>query len=132
MHYAQKSALLTFVFFIGMFTQDGMRAASDDRKHFDISAMCGAGSQTLLQHRPELSAFERIVYGTSLATLPGLAKELADSRTPGNRFDKRDLGADAAGALTGALFSGLLGTSVIVLVDGNGRESIGVSVSLPF
>lgn len=72
----------------------------DKLMHFGVSAALGATSTYIVRdtERP-------IIYGTALALLPGLAKELRDSHEVGNSFSGRDMGANLAGALLGATIS---------------------------
>jgi putative lipoprotein len=51
------------------------------------------------------SAGERVLYGTMLGSLPGLAKELADAQRPGGDASYRDMVFNVVGAALGALLA---------------------------
>jgi uncharacterized protein YfiM (DUF2279 family) len=57
-----------------------------------------------------------VVRGTVLGMMPGLLKELGDSRANGNRFSGRDMAANFAGAFVGAAF----GDRVFIVPTGLG------------
>lgn len=78
---------------------------SDKKKHFALSALFGAGSETLLRSYSYTASHRliRLTSATVLGTLPGVAKELSDSK-----FDNNDILADIIGAFTGAFLSDLL------------------------
>jgi len=50
-----------------------------------------------------LSGWAAIACGTAIGMIPGIVKEGLDSRQPGNRWDNRDLAADAIGAFIGSV-----------------------------
>ena len=56
---------------------------ADKAKHFGLSAPLGMFGSALIPRDATLS--QRVMYGTLLGSLPGLAKELSDRRKPGNR-----------------------------------------------
>ena len=66
----------------------------DKVKHFGVSFALGAGAQMILPEDKPVAAF-------AMAMMPGLAKELSDSRKGGSGFSVKDLAADAAGAALG-------------------------------
>ncbi|MGI9275383.1 MAG: hypothetical protein ACR2PT_11140 [Endozoicomonas sp.] len=93
--------------------------ANDKKKHFGISVLLGAGSETILRRHPYTAShrWRRIGIATALATAPGFIKELTDSK-----FDSGDLLADIAGSFTGAMVSDLL--------QGPTQEQLSVDISV--
>lgn len=78
---------------------------SDKKRHFGISLLLGAGSELMLREYEETryDRWKRITYATGLALIPGVIKEITDSR-----FDNGDLAADLAGSFLGAYMSDLI------------------------
>ncbi|MBI3986099.1 MAG: hypothetical protein HY343_04230 [Lentisphaerae bacterium] len=104
-------------------------ALDDEEKHFGISALCGAGAETALHYTTEWKAPTRILAATALGSLPGLAKEIADSTEADNEFSESDMTADVLGALTGSLLGSLFNDTVkfgINTIDGERRLSFSV------
>ena len=66
----------------------------DQVQHFMVSAAAGA---IVVNARPDWPSGQQFL----VAMVPGLAKELVDSRKGGSGFSTRDLLADAAGAYAG-------------------------------
>lgn len=64
----------------------------DKVKHFGVSVALGIAATNLTTNKT--TAF-------ALSVAPGLAKELYDSRQPGNKFSYKDLAWDAIGAYVG-------------------------------
>lgn len=71
---------------------------ADKAKHASVSFILGAGAQAILPEDKPLAAF-------GLAMMPGVAKELSDSRQGGSGFSTKDLVADAVGAALGVYVS---------------------------
>jgi uncharacterized protein YfiM (DUF2279 family) len=67
--------------------------SADKAKHFGVSIALGATSRTLLPSYPWMAV--------GVAFAPGLIKEFAD-----NRFSRKDLAMDLAGALVGVYVGG--------------------------
>ncbi len=78
--------------------------ASDKKQHFALSIPLGAGGEYLLRQLNIASEdrWKRIMLATAIGLIPGLAKEMTDSK-----FDGGDLLADLAGSFTGALAADL-------------------------
>lgn len=66
----------------------------DKAKHAAVSFALGAGAQMILPEDKPVAAF-------ALAMMPGIAKELSDSRKGGSGWSNKDLVADAVGAAMG-------------------------------
>jgi uncharacterized protein YfiM (DUF2279 family) len=101
-------------------------AFDDKTAHFGISALFGAGAETVLHYRTDLEDVPRVAIATVLGSLPGLAKEIADSQEDGNEFSGRDLGADIAGAFTGALLSNLFNNAIQLRVEATDGKRINI------
>ncbi len=92
-------------------------AFDDKAAHFGISALFGAGAETLLHYRTDFTDTPRVTLATIMGSLPGLAKEIVDSQEDGNEFSGRDLSADIAGAFSGALLSNLLNNAIQIRIE---------------
>jgi uncharacterized protein YfiM (DUF2279 family) len=102
--------MLKLVFTILFLLQASLYASapsSDKILHFTISGVIGGGMEYYLYKQGRHSMKERIVIASVVGTIPGLAKEIMDSREKGNRFSKSDLAYDAAGAIVGAAVSAI-------------------------
>ena len=77
----------------------------DKKQHFAISVALGAASEYGLRQLniASDSRWERIFLAAGIGLIPGIAKEMTDSK-----FDKQDLLADAIGSFTGAVLSDLI------------------------
>lgn len=78
---------------------------SDKEKHFTISALFGMGTGAVAATQTEGHLTDYAIAAT-VATLPGLWKEIIDDGTPGNRFDTKDLLYDSLGAIVGVAIAG--------------------------
>ncbi len=92
-------------------------SANDKVLHFTISGIIGGGVESFLFHQTELPTKSRVALSTTVAIIPGLAKELMDRKQKGNKFSNSDLAYDAAGALFGALSSALLNKRISMSVE---------------
>jgi uncharacterized protein YfiM (DUF2279 family) len=101
-------------------------AVDDKTAHFGISALFGAGAETVLHYRTDLEDVPRVALATVLGSLPGLGKEIADSREDGNEFSGRDLGADIAGAFSGALLSSLFNNAIQLHVEATDGKRVNI------
>ena len=103
----------------------------DDVKHFLISGAAGAGSETILHYTSGMGPIERISAATFIGSLPGLVKEISDSRKEGNEFGLGDMGMDVLGSFSGALMSGMINDRIQVRLKA-GRKSGFVTFVLVF
>jgi len=92
-------------------------AGDNPALHAGISLIFGAAGESVLHYNTGLGAGERILYGTLLGSLPGLAKELADSGDDDNGFSGTDMAANVAGAFAGSVIANLINTQIMVSVD---------------
>lgn len=83
----------------------------DKPKHFAASALWGAGARIICQGCNDWQA-------TALGTIPGLVKEIQDSRPGGSGFSTKDLIADIAGAYVGQKLTG------VVITHANGQTQV--------
>ncbi|WP_263079940.1 hypothetical protein [Endozoicomonas sp. Mp262] len=104
--------------------------ASDKKQHFGISVVLGASSEHILRHFnyfPE-HRWKRIAVATGMGLVPGVLKELSDSR-----FDSGDLLADVIGSFTGALVSDLLKGPVQPTLSVNlGKDNVRLAIYQSF
>lgn len=91
---------------------------SNSAKHFGFSAVFGYAAETVLHKNSNFSDFQKISYGTIIGSLPGLAKELNDTK-----FDNEDMAFDIAGAFAGSLLSNYLNNNVFVTVEHNSKNN---------
>ena len=107
--------------------------AFDDKiAHFGLSALFGAGAETILHYRTDFEDVERVALGTLLGSVPGLAKEIIDSQEDGNEFSGSDLTADVAGAFSGALLSNLFNNAIQVRIESGGEKQVSVVLDRKF
>lgn len=80
------------------------------RAHVGVSAVLGAAGILAFPDRP-VAVFAGCM-------LPGLVREIRQSRDPGNGFSRRDIAANAFGCLAGEVGGGLIGAAI----DANGTH----------
>lgn len=102
---------------------------SDKAAHLGVSFSLGAiGAQIASTGRePDRAP----LYGAAVGVLPGLLKELADSRASNNGFSGKDMVANIVGAAVGAAFGG----RVFILPAGHsdgGVNGVMMGISQPF
>ena len=83
------------------FAQSDSWTGQDKVKHFGVSAPMGLLGAKFAG--PTASTAERVMYGALIGSLPGIAKELTDLRTPGATPSMKDMAFNVAGAAIGAL-----------------------------
>lgn len=124
------SVLLLIVFSI---SNKNVFAGDDKLKHFGISSLFGAASETYLHYTTKLNASQRIIWGTALGSLPGLTKELIDSTKKGNHFSGSDLAVDVAGAFVGAIVGNLVNNIIQIKIEkSNNKKAFVISLSFEF
>jgi len=107
-------------------------AVDDKTAHFGLSALFGAGAETILHYRTDFEDVERVALGTLLGSAPGMAKEIIDSQEDGNEFSGRDLTADVAGAFSGALLSNLFNNAIQVHIGSGDEKQLSVLLDMKF
>lgn len=94
-------------------------ADSNSIKHFGFSAIFGLASETILhKNYQQFDDIEKITYATAIASLPGLAKELSDTK-----FSNEDMVFNVLGALSGAVFSNYLNNNTNIFIAHNNEEN---------
>jgi uncharacterized protein YfiM (DUF2279 family) len=91
----------------------------DTRLHLSASYSLGAMGRTL--GTGTIPVENTVLRGALFGLMPGLLKELADSRSRGNHFSGRDMAANLAGAVAGAAFGKSLFVVPTGLGDGRGN-----------
>lgn len=78
-----------------------LTAVADDNfgLHFGLSAAFGYVGEDLIHDKVDSDA-KRVIYGTALGSILGLAKELTDQE-----FSEADMAANIAGAFVGSYFA---------------------------
>jgi uncharacterized protein YfiM (DUF2279 family) len=106
--------LLSTLFFTSLLQSENLSLTTDKKKHFGISFVLGMASYTYVEHKHKTNYTkqEKILLSTSIAVVPGILKEVIDSKEKGNKFDKTDLLYDVIGAFTGSLLSAYVHDSI--------------------
>lgn len=127
--YPFRSAILLTGAAASIWTLTSDSVEPDKKQHFGISIIFGAASETIL--RSDAFAvpqrWKRVALATGLATLPGIAKELSDSR-----FDTGDLLADVLGSFTGAMMSDLIQGPMQNIYVGVNSDSVSLNWSMQY
>ena len=117
---SQKNRIFIWILLLFIFisTSNKNAFAGDDKLlHFGLSSVFGAASESYLHYKTNLKTSERIILGTALGSVPGLAKEIIDSTKKGNRFSGCDMAADIAGAFFGAVIGNLVNNIIQVKIE---------------
>jgi uncharacterized protein YfiM (DUF2279 family) len=121
-----------FLIFISISSENAY-GGDDKLKHFGVSSIFGATSESILHYKTKLKTSERIILGTTLGSLPGLAKELIDSTKAGNQFSGSDLAVDIAGAFFGAAVANFFNNLIQIKIEKiEENKSISISLSYKF
>lgn len=125
----QKRLLVSTILALSLSTSSLIAEDSNSAKHFGFSAVFGYATETFIHDRYNtLNDYEKVGYSTIIGTLPGLAKELNDTK-----FDNEDLAFDIAGAFAGSLLSNYLNNNVFVTVQhDNKRKSTLIAANYKF
>jgi len=121
--------LATFLLCLFIAAPAVSREATESEKyayHFVISAGFGYLTENIIHNKYD-TASKRIIYTTSIAMIPGLAKEVYDELDDGDtHFSEMDLLADAAGVFLGAYTANQLNQKISVSLNNiNGTTLIG-------
>lgn len=125
-----------FIWFILFFilisiSNKNLFAGDDKFKHFGVSFIFGAASESIFHYKTTLKTSERIILSTLLGSLPGLTKELIDSTKKGNHFSGTDLAVDVGGAFLGAI-AGNIFNKIIQIKIGTTKDEKSASISLSY
>jgi len=108
-------------------------AADNKLLHFGVSSVFGAASESYLHYKTNLKTPGRLIWGTTLGTIPGLAKEIIDSTKKDNYFSGSDMAANIAGAFAGALVANIFNNAIQVKIEKKEEEKMIVfSISYKF
>ena len=121
----RKRLILVVMIFAAFACADSL-AVDDKTAHFGLSALFGAGAETVLHYRTDFEPVKRVALGTLLGSMPGLAKEIIDSQQDGNEFSGRDLTADVAGAFCGAFLSNLFNNAIQIRTESHEGAQLSV------
>jgi uncharacterized protein YfiM (DUF2279 family) len=116
------SILLFFIVFSA--TNKNASAVDDKLLHFGFSSVFGAASESYLHYKTNLKTPGRLIWGTTLGTIPGLAKEIIDSTKKGNYFSGSDMAVDIAGAFVGALVANIFNNAIQVKIEKKEEEKM--------
>lgn len=110
-----KKLLFSSILGLSILSSSLFAADNNSYKHFGFSAIFGYASETYIHDKYKtLNDYEKVGYSTAIATIPGLAKELTDTK-----FSHEDLAFDIAGAFAGSLLSNYLNNNVFVTIEHN-------------
>ena len=101
---------------------------SDKALHFGVSAPFGMIGASMVSR--EAGTAERVAVGTLIGSLPGLAKELADTQRPSATPSMKDMTYNVLGAALGAV----VGDCCLLrpVVRGDRVDGVGVEIRLDF
>ncbi|MBT1071421.1 hypothetical protein [Pelotalea chapellei] len=94
--------------------------------HFGSSSVYGLASGSVMyKYAENMGPAKRTAASFGIALIPGIAWELKDELEKNNHFDWRDLGADAMGALTGAVAAELINGQLWLSASGRQIRLVG-------
>ena len=106
----------------------GFAEDSNSAKHFGFSAIFGYASESYIHNKYDLNDYEKVGYSTIIGSLPGLAKELTDTK-----YDGEDMAFNVAGAFAGSLLSNYLNNTVFISFDEtNGEKKVKIASRFVF
>jgi len=101
--------------FCSLLFGDSLHFTQDKKKHLGISFALGNATALYMQYNyPHNSYAKNLLISTSLATIPGIVKELSDSQKNNNHFSSADLTYDILGSFLGAITGVTIGKKIFV------------------
>jgi uncharacterized protein YfiM (DUF2279 family) len=127
-----RYALKTLIVIIFLFIPFSSFASDKDiALHFGLSSIFGGAAESYLHYETHLGAPERILYGTLIGSIPGLAKEILDSSQEDNYFSGSETAVDVAGAFVGAVIANFVNNKIQINVDSQ-RKKVTVTLLYKF
>jgi len=117
MTHGMKYCVAGFILAISLILPVVSFAGDDEAAHFGLSAIFGAAAESFVHYNTQSGTAARIMYGTLLGSLPGLAKELHDGSQEDNHFSGSDMAANVAGALVGSVIANLVNDRIQVSIN---------------
>ena len=126
MNFLKSRILVSILLFsiVILATNKNASAADDKLLHFGYSSVFGAASESYLHYKTNLKTPGRLIWGTTLGTIPGLAKEIMDSTKKDNYFSGSDMAANIAGAFVGALVANIFNNAIQVKIEKQEEEKM--------
>lgn len=112
--YISKTLFVLILLFIPL---SSSASADNIALHMGLSSIFGAASESFLHYNTNIGITKRIMYGTIIGSLPGLAKEVIDSTHEDNYFSGSEMAADIAGAFIGAVIANLVNNKIQVNIN---------------
>lgn len=99
--------------------------------HIGLSSIFGATSETFLHYKTDLGITERIICGTIIGSVPGLAKEVIDSTEEDNHFSGTAMLANVMGAFLGSVIANHTNEKIQIHIQSQGKKAM-ISLSYKF
>jgi uncharacterized protein YfiM (DUF2279 family) len=99
--------------------------------HFGLSAIFGASGESILHYKTELGTAKRIIYGTIIGSVPGLAKEIVDSTEEDNHFSGKQMAQNVAGAFFGSVIANFINNKIQIKIENQKKKTM-LSISYRF
>ena len=107
-----RYCLAAFLLTISLMIPAGSSADDNQGLHFGLSAIFGAAGESFVHYKTQSGTAKRIIYGTALGSLPGLAKEVIDGSKEDNHFSGEDMAANVAGAFVGSVIANIVNNRI--------------------
>ena len=104
------------IFLLFLATSSLFSIGFDKTEHVQVSMALSYAGEALFDEYSHVSDTERVLYATGVTLAVGLGKEFYDQYDYGG-FSSKDLVADLAGAVSGALLSSYLDKSYFLVIE---------------